>query len=116
MTSPRSVSPRSYRSSSPDSRSSSYDEYSDVDELDRRSRKLTEILKKTVNKTVTHKSVLDVVRDKAWLLEDQVKLLQHNASKLRNSSKKRNRIVVVGITIVGFIFVVNKFVHNHVEQ
>lgn len=105
----------SFQSSSADSHTSDYDEYNDIDELDNRSRKITEILKKTVHKMAARKSVLDVVKDKAWLLEDQVKLLKQNAANVRNSSKK-GRFVVVIITIAGFILVINKFIHYHVEN
>lgn len=109
---------KNYRSPSPDSSVSSFEDdinYADIDELDRKSRRLTDILRKTVNRTASRRSVLDIVRDKAWLLEDQVKLLQNKTTKIKNSSNGR-RLAIVGISIVGFILIINKFIHYHVEN
>lgn len=70
---------------SPSSGSSNSSDASEIDELDYRSKKLSSILKKNVNKIEQRKSILDVVRSKAWLLENQVKQLEKDTKKFRNS-------------------------------
>lgn len=96
-------------SSSPSSIASSdsdyHDESSDLDELDRRSRRLTRLLRKNINKAQARKSILDVVREKAWLLEDQVKILERRTSDIRNrlASRSMKRKIVVSIVAIASI-------------
>lgn len=74
---------------SPSSGSSNSSDASEIDELDYRSRKLSNFLKKNVNSAEQRKSVLDVVRSKAWLLENQVKQLEKETKKFRNSLERQ---------------------------
>lgn len=87
-------------------RSPGSDSSSDIDELDYRSRKLTKLLKKNVAKTERRKSLLDVVRDKAHLLEDQVKLLERQTSLDRSRSWRKKVAVVVGLITLSTVGVV----------
>lgn len=78
------------------------DDALDVDELDRRSRKLTKLLKKNMNKVDTRKSILDTVREKAWLLEDQAKIIQNQASNLKTrlqQRKYRQKVIIGAIAL-----------------
>lgn len=94
----KSSSPNSSRRSSP---SSYRDDSSDIDELEHRSRKLTKVLRKNIDRADKRKSVLDVVRDKAWLLEDQVKLLERQTATIRSSlNRQSNRRKLIGITAI----------------
>lgn len=104
-------------SSSPSS--SEYDDSSDIDELDLRSKKLTRILKKNINKTEKRKSVLDVVKEKAWLLEDQVKLLERQTANIRGSLTKqtcRRRIVVLVTVILSLFLIINRSIFSGMYQ
>ena len=106
-------------SSSPDS--SYTDDSSEIDELDYRSRKLNRLLKKNVNKADRRKNFIDVVRDKAWLLENQVSLLEQQTKNAREALKKksfRRRILMVGaffssVLLIGFG--VSHLVHSNDE-
>lgn len=86
--------------------SSSASSTADIDELDYRSRKLTKLLKKNADKTERRKSLLDVVRDKAYLLEDQVKLLERQTSSDSRSWRKRAVVVMglVTLSAVGLVY------------
>lgn len=98
-------------STSPSSQNRDYDS-SDIDELDHRSRKLTSLLKKNVSRAERRKSVLDVVRDRAWLLEDQVKLLERQTATIRGSLKQRScmrRIIVFVALILSLFVVIHRF-------
>lgn len=105
-------SPSPSPSSASASSSSTYrDDSSEIDDLDHRSRRLTAILKKNVDKAEKRKSVLDVVRDKAWLLEDQVKLLERQTTAARKSLGRqscRRKIIVLLAIFLTFIFIINK--------
>jgi hypothetical protein len=91
-----SPSPLPSPSPSPSS-SQDYDDSSEIDELDYRSRKLNKLLKKNVNKAERRKRLLDVVRNRAWVLEDQVNLLERQTKSIKESlaskSLRRNLIV-----------------------
>lgn len=96
-------------SSSDVSSNSSRDDSSDIDELDQRSRNLTRLLRKNMNQTEKRKSVLDVVRGKAWLLQDQVKLLEKQAATVRDSLHRRSfrrKVVVFLSSVILLILVV----------
>lgn len=104
-------SPSNTSTSSSSSVSPYHDDSSDIDELDHRSRKLTKILKKNINRTEKRRSVLDVVRDKAWLLEDQVKLLEKQTATVRSSLNRQSclrRIIVFMALIVSVILIINR--------
>lgn len=85
---------------------SSDDSSSDIDELDYRSRKLTKLLKKNADKAERRKSLLNVVRDKAYLLEDQVKLLERQTSSDSRSWRRRAVVVMglVSLSAVGIVY------------
>lgn len=96
---------------SPSTPSSYHDDSSDLDELDYRSRKLTKILKKNAVKAEKRKSVLDIVKDRAWLLDDQVKLLEKQTANVRNSLKRQSckrRLIVIGAVTLSVILLVNR--------
>lgn len=58
---------------------------SDVDELDQRSRQLTRLLRKNLRKSERRRNVINKVRNEAWILEDQVKLLGKQTEAARKS-------------------------------
>lgn len=97
---------------SPSSNPSSYnDDSSDLDELDYRSRKLTKILRRNAAKAEKRRSVLDVVKDRAWLLDDQVKLLEKQTANVRNTLRKQSckrRLIVIGAVALSVILIVNR--------
>lgn len=103
-------------SSSPSNRSD-YDYSSSgsnyIDELDQRSRKLTSILRKNVDRAERRKNILDVVKNKAWLLEDQVKILEKQTATVKNKLNDRRscrRIVAVCVALVlSVILIINKY-------
>lgn len=99
--------------------SSEYDDSSDIDELDLRSKKLTKLLKKNINKTEKRKSVLDVVKEKAWLLEDQVKLLERQTANIRGSLTKqtcKRRIIVFITVILSLFLIINRSIFSGMYQ
>lgn len=101
------------RSSSP---ATSTDESSDIDELDHRSRMLTGILKRNANKAEGRKSVLDMVRDKAWLLEDQVKVLEKKAAIVKKSIDRnscKRRLIVFGALVFSSLLIFFGFHHTN---
>lgn len=90
--------------------SASDDSSSSIDDLNYRSRKLTKLLKQNVNKSEKRKSVLDVVKSKAWLLEDQVKLLENQTSNIRSGLRRQSclrKLVVYGLLVLAFILAIN---------
>lgn len=103
-------SPSPYSSSSNTSADSGYQQDSrDIDELDRRSRKLTKILKRNIDKSQTRKSIMNLVREKAWLLEDQVKLIEKQTSDIKNrlvsrSFRRKLIILIIAIGSIGTIY------------
>lgn len=108
----------SSQSPSPSSSASSYyDDSSEIDELDYRSKKLTGILKKNLNKADKRKTLLDVVRDKAWLLEDQVKLLENQTDAIRGSLQRksvRRRVLMFAALLTSVVLVglgINHVIH-----
>lgn len=99
--------------SSPASRYRDYSSTSDVDELDHRSRKLTSLLKKNVNRAENRKSVLDVVRNTAWQLEDQVRQLEKQTANVRGTLKRKSckrRLVVFGALIVSLVLIIHRYI------
>lgn len=93
------------------------DDALDVDELDKRSRKLTKLLKKNINKAVSRKSILDNIRERAWLLEDQAKNLEYQASNLKQKLRQRTfrrRVVIGAIALASFGSVY--YIWHHNEQ
>lgn len=103
-------------SSSPSTSPSTYqNDSSDIDELDHRSRRLTNILKKNVARSEKRKTVLDVVRDKAWLLEDQVKLLEKQTANVRSTLVRqscRRKIIVFAAVILSLILILNRSIFS----
>lgn len=98
--------------SSPSSQYKDYTSTSDIDELDHRSKKLTSLLRKNVNRAEKRKSVLDVVRNKAWILEDQVKLLERQTANIRGSLKKKSckrKLLVLGAVIMSLVLIIHKY-------
>lgn len=88
---------------------------SEIDELASRSRNLTKILKKNVNKADKRKSVLEVVRDKAWLLENQAKALEKQTKYIRNSLARqscRRRLLVLAAVILSLFLIINRSIVN----
>lgn len=106
-------SPTSSATTSPSSSSQNRDyDSSDIDELDHRSRKLTSLLKKNVSRAEKRKSVLDVVKDRAWLLEDQVKLLERQTATIRGSLKEKScirRVIVFVALILSLILIIHRY-------
>lgn len=109
-------------SPTPSSPSSQHDDSSEIDELDYRSRKLNKLLKKNVNKADKRKHLLDKVRDKAWVLEDEVNLLEKQTKEIRQSlaSKSFRRRLVMFTAIVSsvvlFGYGVNHVVHHSSDE
>lgn len=107
---------------SPSPSSSQYDDSSEIDELDYRSKKLNKLLKKNVNKADRRKQLLDVVRDKAWVLEDEVNLLERQTKNIKESlaSKSFRRKLVLVAAIVSslalFGFGVNHVAHLNPDE
>lgn len=103
-----------FPSKTPSPSSSTSDDLSDIDELDHRSRRLTNMLRKNIDKTEKRKSVLDVVKEKAWLLENQVKLLEEHTANIRGSVTRqdcRRRIAVfISVVLSAFLIVLYIFV------
>lgn len=98
-----SSSPSLYSSSDVSSSSEYHDDSSDVDELDRRSRRLTKLLRRNINKATKRRSILENVREKAWLLEDQARLLERQTSDIRDrlaSRSFRRKLVISVITVL----------------
>lgn len=111
--SPKSANPTSSPSDS-SLGSDNQDNYRDIDELDRRSRKLTKLLKKNINRAVKRINILDNVRDKAWLLEDEADLLENQGHSLRNRLKRRSmkrKVIygVIGLASIGSVY----YIWNH---
>jgi hypothetical protein len=100
------------------SSSSQHDDSTDIDELDHRSRKLNKLLRKNVNKADDRKKLLDVVRNRAWVLEDQVNLLEKQTKEIKQTlqSKSFRRKLVMFTAIVSSIalfgYGVNHVVHS----
>lgn len=94
-----------------------HDESDYIDELDYRSRKLTNLLRKNVNIAEKRKSLLDIVREKAWLLEDQAKLLNRQ-TELRSAGCSRllTKIILFLSLIASSVFVVNHFFGDHLKS
>ena len=106
------------RTPSPTTSGSSYnDDSSEIDELDNRSRELNRLLKKNINKADKRKKLLDVVRDKAWILEDQVDILEKQTKNVKQALKRksfRRRLVMFGALVSSIVLVglgVNYVVH-----
>lgn len=106
-------------SSASSSPSSSYhDDSSDIDELDYRVKKLNRLLRKNVKEAGRRKNLIDVVRDKAWLLEDQVELLETQTKNVKQALRKksfRRRLVMFGAFVSSVILVgfgVNHLIHT----
>jgi hypothetical protein len=97
--------------------SSQHDDSSDIDELNYRSRKLNKLLKKSVNKADRRKQLLDTVRDRAWVLEDEVNLLERQTKDIRDTlaSKSIRRRLVVFTAFVSSIALLG-FGVSHVVQ
>lgn len=111
MPKPRASPAYSSADSSPESSSpasSYYDDSSEIDELEYRSRKLTDILKKNIDRAERRKTLFDVVRDRAWLLEDQVKLLEKQTKTIKSSLGRksiRQRLLTFGAVMSSLILI-----------
>jgi len=96
---------------SPTTSESSYrDDSSEIDELDHRSRKLTSILRRNANRAAERKSVLNMVRDRAWLLDDQVKLLENQTATVRRSLARqscRRKVIIYAAVLTSIFIVIN---------
>lgn len=89
-------------------------EASEIDELDYRSRKLSNILRKNVSRAEKRRSVLDTVRNRAWVLEDQVKLLERETRNFRNSLQRQpcgRRILLLLLLLISAVLIYFGF-HN----
>lgn len=90
--------------------SSYYDDSSDIDELDHRSRKITHLLKKNLDKSSNRSNLLDVVKRRAWLLGDQVNRLEQQTIRAKSALGRksfRRRLIMFGafmssVLLVGF--------------
>lgn len=100
------------RSPSPSTNGSSA---SDVDELDQRSRQLTRLLRKNLSKSERRRDVINKVRNKAWLLEDQVKLLGKQTEAARQALAKnsvRGKVLVYGAVLITVVTVTRWMWHK----
>lgn len=81
---------------------------SDVEKVNDRSEKLTRLLKQNVRKSHHRKAVLDTLKDKAWLLDDQVKLFMKETANLKESFARRSwrRILCIGMIILALVYII----------
>lgn len=103
------------RSPSP---SSQYDDSSEIDELDHRSRRLNRLLRKNAKKADDRKRLLDQVRDRAWVLEDEVNLLEKQTKRIRESLADRSirRNLVVFTALISSLALLGYGVNHVVHQ
>jgi len=110
---PQSQSPSTSPSAS--SGSTFYDDSSEINELDSRSRQLTELLRNNLRKSDKRTKVIDVVKKRAWLLSDQIEKLEKQTKKTKESlaaQSLKRRLIVFG-TFAGSIVLIILGV-NHV--
>lgn len=68
-----------------------------------------------MDKAEKRKSVLNVVKDKAWLLEDQVKLLEKQTETVRKSLARqscRRKIIVFVALVLSLFLIINKSIFS----
>lgn len=77
------------------------------------------MLRKNVNKADRRKDLLDVARDKAWLLEDQVKILGKQTKNVKEALQRksfRRRLMMIGAFISSVVLIgfgVSHVVHSN---